>query len=169
MNTSSGLTNSKKNLLAPVLNALKAALGKHLIAVVLFGSRARGDADERSDWDLMLIASSLPRGVLKRHLALKRALPSQWHGRIALLAKTPEEFERRLPALFLDIAHDGIILYDPQGYADRKLHRIRQLRKEAGLERRERAGELIWDWIKPPTQTDLCQVSWAIPPTRPAD
>jgi predicted nucleotidyltransferase len=137
--------------LSPVLTALKDALGERLVAVVLFGSQARGEAEKTSDWDLLLIARDLPAGSLKRHLTLKRALPPLWRGRIALLAKTPEEFEVRLPALYLDIAHDGIILYDPTGYAAQKLARIRQLRLEAGLERREWAGELIWDWTRPPT------------------
>ena len=122
-----------------------------LIAIVLFGSRARGEADETSDWDLLLIARDLPDGGLKRHLALKRALPKLWRGRVALLAKTPEEFEARLPALYLDIAQDGITLYDPQGYAARKLARVQQLRQAAGLVRRKRAGELIWEWDRPPT------------------
>jgi predicted nucleotidyltransferase len=136
--------------LSPVLTALKGALGERLIALVLFGSQARREGDETSDWDLLLIATNLPLSSLKRHLTLKRALPPHWRGRVALLAKTPEEFEARLPALYLDIAHDGVVLHDPTGYADRKLARIRQLREEAGLERRERAGELIWDWTRPP-------------------
>jgi hypothetical protein len=66
--------------------------------------------------------------ISTRHLVLKRALPPRWRGWIAVLAKTPEEFEARLPALYLDIAHDGIILYNPNGYAAQKLARIRQLR-----------------------------------------
>jgi predicted nucleotidyltransferase len=136
--------------LSPVLTALKGVLGERLIALVLFGSQARGEGNETSDWDLLLIATDLPLGSLKRHLVLKRALPPRWRGRSALLAKTPEEFEARLPALYLDIAHDGIILYDPAGYAARKLARIRQLREEAGLKRQKRAGELIWDWTRPP-------------------
>ena len=154
MNTSPGTTPKKEpqtEALAPVLAALRDALGERLVAVVLFGSQARGDADDSSDWDLLLIATGLPTGTLKRYLALKGALPPGWRGRVALLAKTPEEFEARLPALYLDIAHDGIILHDPAGYAARKLARVRQLRQEAGLVRREWAGELIWDWVKPPT------------------
>lgn len=142
---------SQFKALSPALTALKDALGESLITVVLFGSQARGDAHETSDWDLLLIARDLPAGTLNRHFALKGALPPGWRGRIALLAKTPEEFEARLPALYLDIALDGVILYDPTGYAAQKLARIQQLRQEAELVRRERAGDLIWEWIRPPT------------------
>ena len=150
MDRSAGRIDSNTTQLAPVLRALKDALGEELVAVVLFGSQARGEADTTSDWDLLLIADHLPAGTLERHLTLKHALPPRWRGRIALLAKTPGEFEARLPALYLDIAHDGVILYDPHGYAANKLSRIRQLRQEAGLVRRERMGESIWEWTRPP-------------------
>jgi uncharacterized protein len=59
---------------------LKGGLGDKLIAVVLFGSRARGDANEDSDWDLLLIARDLPERVLRRHLWLKGMLPVVWRG-----------------------------------------------------------------------------------------
>jgi predicted nucleotidyltransferase len=122
-----------------------------IIAIILFGSQARGEPSRTSDWDLLLIANDLPVGTLERHFALKRALPPGWRGRIALLTRTPEEFEARLPALYLDIAEDGVILHDPTGYAARKLARVRQLRQQAGLVRREREGDLIWDWTRPPS------------------
>lgn len=150
MTTSPDAITSKNDLLLPIVAALKDALGEHIISLVLYGSQARGEADETSDWDLLLIAENLPAGTLKRNLALKRVLPPGWRGRTTLLAKTPKEFEARLPALYLDIAYDGVILYDPTGYASQKLARVRQLRQEAGLVRRERAGQLIWDWTKPP-------------------
>jgi hypothetical protein len=151
MKVSSDVITPEPDLLSPIVTSLRNALGERLIAIVLFGSRARGEADEASDWDLLLIARDLPVRTLQRHVTLKRALPPGWRGRTALLSRTSEEFESRLPALYLDIAHDGIILYDPTGYVKQKLARIRQLRREAGLVRRERAGQLIWDWTRPPT------------------
>ena len=39
--------------LSPVLDALRNGLGDDLVAVVLFGSQARGEADPQSDWDLL--------------------------------------------------------------------------------------------------------------------
>jgi hypothetical protein len=43
-------------------------------------------------------------------------LPVAWRGQTAILAKAPEEFESYLTSLFLDIALDGIILHDSDGY-----------------------------------------------------
>jgi ketosteroid isomerase-like protein len=37
--------------LGPVIESLRAGLGDNLVAVVLFGSRARGEAGPESDWE----------------------------------------------------------------------------------------------------------------------
>jgi hypothetical protein len=59
------------------------------------------------------VARNLPERFLSRYRFLKRSLPPSWRGRLSLLAKTPEEFEAAAPPLYLDIACDGKILYDP--------------------------------------------------------
>jgi predicted nucleotidyltransferase len=133
-------------VLGQSIEALKRGLGNRLIAVVLFGSRARGEAREDSDWDLLVLAQNLPPRLFQRHRALKQMLPAAQRGRISLLAKTPQEFEASLPALYLDIALDGIVLYDSDGYIADKLVRLRALIGEKGLHR-ERAGrDLVWRW-----------------------
>ena len=63
------------DLLQQGVIALAEARGDRLVAVVLFGSRARGDATEESDWDLLVIAEGLPLRVFERHLFLRRLLP----------------------------------------------------------------------------------------------
>jgi len=131
--------------------ALRTALGDRLVAVVLFGSRARGDAESSSDWDLLVITEGLPEKLLERHFFLKRLLPPGCGEAVSLLAKTPAEFEAHLPALYLDIALDGQNLYDPQGYAAQKLSILRRLIERAGLYReRTEAGDL-WRWRQKPS------------------
>ena len=68
--------------LAPVLpitrlivDALREGLGESLVSVVLFGSRARNQARQDSDWDVLLIARGLPERALERHVLLKRLMP----------------------------------------------------------------------------------------------
>ena len=135
-----------EELLDRVVEALKRQMGHRLVAVVLFGSRARGEAQEGSDWDLLVLAHDLPPRLFQRHRSLKQMLPPAERGRISLLAKTPQEFEASLPALYLDIALDGIVLYDPDSYAQEKLARLRTLIDEKGL-RRERVGrDMAWRW-----------------------
>ena len=77
-------------------------------------------------------------------------LPDMWRGQAAILAKTPEEFEAYLPSLFLDIALDGIILYDSDGYMADRLHHLQHLIQIKGLQREQTGKELIWRWQKFP-------------------
>lgn len=140
----SGQTNVA--VLGQAVEALQRSLGDRLISVVLFGSRARGEAREDSDWDLLVLARDLPSRLFQRHRVLKQMLPAAERGRLSLLAKTPQEFEASLPALYLDIALDGIVLYDPELYIADKLVALRQMIGKKGLHR-ERAGrDLIWRW-----------------------
>lgn len=138
----------------PVLavESLRNALGDDLVAVVLFGSRARGDAREASDWDLLVIAEGLPRKAFDRHLLLKRLLPASCRGAVSLIAKTPNEFEARLSSLFLDMAIDGHILYDPRGYGAAKMTMLRRLIRRSGLHREHTQAGDIWRWQKPPVE-----------------
>ncbi len=50
--------------LQALVEHLRRQLGERL--VVLFGSRARGEATEESDWDLLIIVEGLPRSPLAR-------------------------------------------------------------------------------------------------------
>lgn len=134
----------------PVIQALKTGLGDDLVALVLFGSQARGEATAMSDWDVLLLARSLPEQTFPRHLYLKQMLPPPWAGKMTFVAKTVTEFESGLTELFLDIAIDGVILYDPAGYVADCLYRLRRLIQKKGLYRERMEKDLIWRWRKFP-------------------
>jgi predicted nucleotidyltransferase len=129
-----------------VIEALQEVLGDNLVALVLFGSRARGDAAPESDWDLLLIARQLPERPFARHLFMQKSLPIDWRGRVSLLAKTVEEFESAVPPLFLDIALDGVILYDPDNYAAARISYLQRLLQAKGLVRQQHGREFAWRW-----------------------
>ena len=135
---------------APVVRALEQSLGDSLVSVVLFGSRARGEARPDSDWDLLVIAEHLPDRLLKRSLFVVSLLPPQWRHRVAIVAKTRAEFESALPSPYLDIAVDGIILYDRSRYVAAKLAYLQRRISELGLRRVELNGDRVWLWRNPP-------------------
>ncbi len=141
---------ASKHILEQAVSALRTALGDRLNAVVLFGSRARGDAREDSDWDLLIIAEDLPEDPLERCRYLKQLLPSGCRGAVALIPRTPKAFEDHLPSLYLDIALDGRILYDPTGYAAERLTHLRRLIEQAGLYREQTPAGDVWKWKKQP-------------------
>jgi predicted nucleotidyltransferase len=141
-----GMREESVRKIAPVVEGMREKLGKSLIAVVLYGSRARGDAREESDWDLLVIARELPVRRMDRYRMAKELLPQEWRGRISILAKTPEEFEAVLPPLYLEIALDGFIVYDPEGYAGYQLQRLRRLIQAKDLRRERRGDDLVWQW-----------------------
>jgi len=133
------------------VEGLHAGLAERLVAVVLFGSRARGDDKEGSDWDLLVIVEGLPERAMERRWFLKRLLPEESRGAISILARTPAEFERRLASVYLDIALDGRILYDPQGYASEWLDRVKRLIERAGLYRERTPWGDRWLWEEQPS------------------
>jgi uncharacterized protein len=142
-----------QNLLDQALPALRVALGANLIAVVLYGSRAKGEAHDQSDWDLLIIADNLPEKSLARHFFLKRALPANCRGAVSLLGKTPAEIEARVSPLYLDIALDGLILYDPNGYGASKLAKLKNLIDKSGLYRLRCPEGDVWKFTKTPSQS----------------
>ncbi len=69
------------------------------------------------------------------------------------MAKTPAEFTARLPELYLDIALDGVALYDTDGYIEERLAYLRDMIARRGLQREQAGRELTWRWRQPPEST----------------
>lgn len=105
-------------------------------SVILYGSLARGDYNEVSDIDIIVIADSLPTGFLERLERLQRLNTSR--APIEALGYTREEFtrmlERRHTTALYAVA-DGKALYD--GFFAKMREHFSQLSEEVGLERVE--------------------------------
>jgi hypothetical protein len=144
------------DLLGWVVHRLASGFGERLLGVALFGSRARGEATDDSDVDLLVIARGLPR-LWDRDGALREVLPERpLVPQLSLLARTPEEFEGDVRPLHLDLALDARVLFDRDGYLQGRLERLRQLVRQAKLRRRP---DLFWEWEEPPTRPDW-SITW---------
>ncbi len=124
-------------------------LKDELVSVVLFGSRARGEAQPASDYDLLIVAEHLPEGPLERTRHIRRPLKGQFRERISIVAKTRAEIDRGFPPLYLDIGLDGIILFD-RGFMTDRIDRIQAVIAEAGLNRVKEDGTYRWKWNNRP-------------------
>ncbi len=100
------------------LNELRRRLvdGFHPNKIILFGSQARGTADDRSDVDILVVCE-IPNGRRALALAMDRTL---WGLRLPrdIVVLTPEEFERdrHIPGTIARPASlEGRVLYENAG------------------------------------------------------
>jgi predicted nucleotidyltransferase len=131
-----------ERFVAAVPSLLALAYGEVLLAVVLFGSVARGTAHPHSDSDWLVVLrrrGGEPREdhqgceqvrqqlalLLEEAQAVGLYTEPQFHLRSAV------EAEQGGP-LFLDLCHEGIPTHDPEGWAARFMARYRQRLADQG-------------------------------------
>jgi hypothetical protein len=152
------LRNQKgKNMIDKIVNLLKNHFAENLIALVVFGSYARGDFRESSDIDLFVIIEGLPQRHFERTTLMSSLLTPNFSRRITAIAKTKREFLSSFPPLYLDLALDGQVAYDTGGFMKERLAEIEGIIEQAGLfrEKKETQGHR-WDWHVRPKK------GWAI-------
>jgi predicted nucleotidyltransferase len=141
--------NEKKwDIYEPLLQKLSEAFGERLRTVVLFGSRARGETEAQKDHDIFLVVERLPAGPLTRQKEIRRAI---WDIsiRINTISKTPQEVDRNLTPLLLEICVDGVCLYG-EDYFEPYRKKAIQVLKQSGLKRKRIGKEWYWLFEKVP-------------------
>ena len=132
-----------------IIECYKEYLGENLISIVLFGSRARGDARSDSDYDLFIVSTELPESPVDRVRFIRRPIVGKFEEKISIIAKTREEFQSHFPPLFLALSIDGIVLYD-KNYITSLLAKIKKIIEAAGLRREYDGKEYYWIWRQRP-------------------
>jgi predicted nucleotidyltransferase len=133
---------------------LEEELRENLVAVVLFGSVARGEATAGSDIDLLVVCETLPAGRFARlrelervdarfEDELRRLLAEGIDTRVVPLLKTRQEAVRVVP-LYLDMVEDGCLLVDRGGFFAEVLAGLRARLRALGAERRRRGQVRYW-------------------------
>lgn len=134
---------------------LRAAFGDRLVAVALFGPVARGDAHAGSEIDVLVVVDPISPGPFSRKdllaaaddaLAplLADAEADGIHTRLRRVVGTRGETEAMLP-LLLDVAEEGVVLRDRDGYLATLLDRIRASLAHVGAHRVREGGAWYWE------------------------
>jgi len=134
--------------LEQVVRVFRGKLGESLLGIALFGSTTRGEARSDNDWDIFIITKQLPPNAFERQMYLRSLLPIEVGTKASVMAKTREEFEGKLLPVHLDIAADGMILFDPEGYLENKFKQIRRILEKEGLIRKKVHNTWVWAWKK---------------------
>jgi len=146
-------------LLERLLALLQEQMGDDLLALCLYGSAARGQAEPTSDLDLLVVYRGDRLEAFDRFMQATRALEEtpEWEAleRRGILADpypiffSDERLATDTPWLLLDVQDHGIILYDRNGILARKLEQVRQRMKELGTTKHIMPdGSWYWD-LKP--------------------
>lgn len=136
-----------------VVQSLLRNYGRKIAAVSLFGSAARGEEDERSDLDFLVIVRGLPWSLERRHLLYQPIYDALNKGtekfRDVTVIDVDESdiFNERLEVspLLMNIASDAKIIYDPEGRLQSFVDDVKRLIEAAGLER-YKTGEGKYGW-----------------------
>jgi predicted nucleotidyltransferase len=98
-----------ENVAAEYGQLLRKRLGPHVRRIVLFGSRARGDATDASDYDFLVIVDRRTRDVREAILDVGAEMLNRYDRLFAALTYTDAEWEDgvRFP-LGWNIERDGI-------------------------------------------------------------
>ena len=128
-----------------LLEAFAKGLGKRLVGLVLYGSVARGEAHEGSDIDLLVVVQGLNGSFLERQQTILASLPQRWRATVSLMITSPEALEAHLSSLLLDVALDGVILFDPSGLVSRRLEALRSLLRSEGWGREATDEGFAWN------------------------
>jgi predicted nucleotidyltransferase len=114
--------------------------GSAFVGLLLYGSRARGDAYDTSDTDLMLVVDQSVKIERSLYRDWDAALPEDTSLMIAHIPVTA----RDAGSLWLECALDARILYDPTGTLRMRLEEIKELILSGVFVRRTTHGQGYW-------------------------
>ena len=92
-------------------NNLKSNLSEHLTAIILFGSRARGDAREHSDYDFLVIVDKKDRDIKSKIVDVEVETLDRFEKLTSSLVWDEKDWElkKRFP-IGMNILKEGVLL-----------------------------------------------------------
>jgi predicted nucleotidyltransferase len=120
-------------------------LGDRVVAVALFGSRARGEASEKSDFDFFVVVRDFDER--DRRFKIYHCLHSVVKRDVTVIDVDEDELFRedlKIDSLLLNIIWDSVILYDPTGRLRELFERVKGAVKDKLERYRTRDGKYGW-------------------------
>lgn len=122
-----------------------------IAGVVLFGSVARGEESERSDVDLLVLWEGLDEREAAR--VVYEAVSKHFPPGVGLTVLEAEYWKfvsaRKATPLLVNIACDGVVLYDKHGRLGELLSRVKRRLEEEGFVRRRHGKHYYWVLPRP--------------------
>jgi len=138
----------RKNIYRPLIENLKNTFARRLKTVVLFGSQARSKTILPRDHDIFVVIENLSENPLQRLKEVRKTIldvPLE----VNFIAKTPEEVDKNLTPLMLEIIVDGICLYGEKYFEKYRQPGLQAL-KQSGLKRVRIGKGWYWKFDKVP-------------------
>ena len=105
------MTQSALALATEYKNRLQKTLGPHLKQVILFGSQARGDATDASDFDVVVVVDQRTPEIREKILDADVAMMDQHEALFAALHYSEQEWRKLQPfPLAWNIRNEGVTL-----------------------------------------------------------
>lgn len=110
------LTTPDRQVLARLLAHLEEKCGDQIRRVILFGSRARGDADEESDLDLLIVTADGEEQV--KAVTEQFGWAENLYGTTLIFSEEEyREWQRLKMPLYVNVRRDGVELWDEAAWS----------------------------------------------------
>ena len=106
------LTEKEKQAVKELIDELKKLYGDNLSRVILYGSKARGDATEDSDIDIMIVLKDVKdkSKELEKVIKLTTEIDFRYETLISVTLQSEEEYLKKRTPLLLNVRKEGIVL-----------------------------------------------------------
>lgn len=123
-----------------IIEMAKSQFGSSFVGLLLYGSKARGDAYDTSDTDILLVVDQSVRIERELYRQWDSTLPTDISINISHLPSTARE----AGSLWFECALDGRILFDQTGILRKRLDEIKELILSGAFVRRTTHGQGYW-------------------------
>jgi predicted nucleotidyltransferase len=106
------LTEKEKQVVKELVDELKKLYGDNLSCVILYGSKARGDATEDSDIDILVVLKNIQNFSLERKKVkeISWRLSYKYDLLLSIIIRSEQEYMRKDTPLLMNIEKEGIVL-----------------------------------------------------------